>query len=209
MRADTMRQVAGRQSSRLAGLGAILLTLGTLVFSSEAGATIDQLSSPTAAANAASPPAETGGNRVIGPGPFQLACMQNGTKLVEGRRIEQIAVSPFSLIGSLSFRRSGDSGRSIILPLGDGLTICVLSQEQQYLKRAAAAFERAIVTNRITTWASARSEAHGRVVPFRSFGDSRGRTCREFTHSITIAGDSDIATGIACRDGSGPWRLDP
>ena len=72
---------------------------------------------------------ETGGHRVIPPGPLHLKCTQFGREIAEGRQLERLAVSPSNVLGWFSFQRRGDRGRTIIMPVGDGLTTCTLSQE--------------------------------------------------------------------------------
>jgi hypothetical protein len=157
--------------------------------------------------------AETGGHRLIDPGPFRLSCQQDGVTIAEASGVEHIAVPPTSLIGALSFRQRGNRRSSIVLPLGDGFTTCALSPELERLRPAAAAVERAIVANQVTTWslapadASGWVEASGRVEPVRSFTNRQGRACRVFLQSITIAGHREIAHGVACRSRRGSWRL--
>jgi hypothetical protein len=200
-------KVRGMDRARLTRIGAIVLAMAGLLLPAATFAKVRSGSGSSAASRSADPQAETGGHPIIAPGPFQLACSQNGTKVVEGQKLDHIAVPPSSLIGALSFRQAGEGGQVLILPMADGITTCVLSQHPEYLKRAAAAFERAIVSNRAATWALARAEASGRVVPLRSFADGAGQTCREFVQSITVAGRLETGTGVACRGRHGSWRL--
>jgi hypothetical protein len=204
--------MSSRLKMRVADRVRPLMRIGTVVLAMAglllpAGAFAKVRSGSSSSVLSTDPQAETGGHPIIAPGPFQLACSQNGTKVVEGRKLDHLAVPPSSLIGALSFRQAGEGGQVLILPMADGITTCVLSQHPEYLKRAAAAFERAIVNNRATTWASARAEASGRVVPLRSFADGAGQTCREFVQSITVAGRLETGTGVACRGRHGSWRL--
>jgi surface antigen len=195
-----------RRGARRPGLG-LLAAATLLLLAGGASAKVETASPAARADRPAEGAAETGGHPLIAPGPFRLSCLQDGLRIAEGRGLEQIAIPPSSLIGALSFRRSGERGRSIIVPLDGGLTTCVLSPEFAQLRPAAAAVERAVVTNRVATWSAADAEASGRVEPVRSFADARGRICREFHQSVTIAGHHEIGSGIACRSRRGSWRL--
>jgi surface antigen len=196
-----------RRMAHLLGSGLLVVASITILLAGGASAKVETEPPAARSERSAEGAAETGGHPLIAPGPFRLACLQDGVRIAEGRGLDQIAIPPSSLIGALSFRRSGARSRSIIVPLGDGLTTCVLSPEVDHLRPAAAAVERAIVTNRVATWSSALAEASGRVEPVRSFADARGRICREFTQSMTIAGHHEIGRGVACRSRRGSWRL--
>jgi hypothetical protein len=165
-----------RVSVALAGVCVLLLA-------GPAAATVVQRS---ASDKPAAPPApETGGSPVVPSGPVHVACTQQGVTIVEGEQVRHLAVSPLTVIGALSFQAPGEHGRTLVIPFGDGRTTCVLSQEPDYLRRAAAAVRAAVAEDRAVTWAVARSGASGRVEPTRSF------------------------VGTACRRDEGDWRLMP
>lgn len=72
---------------------------------------------------------------------------------------------------------------------------------------AATAERRALADNAPADWSDPRSGTSGRVRPLRSFTDAAGRTCREYSQTIKIAGRSHSDTGIACLESAGNWSL--
>ena len=51
--------------------------------------------------------------------------------------------------------------------------------------------------------------ASGSVTVLRDGDSSAGRYCREFQQTVTIAGKSTQATGVACRQSDGAWEIIP
>jgi surface antigen len=47
----------------------------------------------------------------------------------------------------------------------------------------------------------------GTVTPVRDGQDRAGNRCREFEHVVRIDGRQEVATGTACRDADGRWRV--
>jgi hypothetical protein len=184
---------------------AVLTTIGAVLLSGGAFAKVEREHGN--AIRADEPAIEVGGNPVVSAGPFHLSCSQFGLNVVEVQRADRLAISPLSIIGALSFSRFGDRTRNIVLPLGDGVTTCVLAQEPRYLRPATAAVERAVAENRFATWQSLRDRAMGRAVPVRTFTDRNGRMCREFSQTITIDGRSEAGIGFACREADGTWNF--
>jgi hypothetical protein len=76
------------------------------------------------------PAVESGGHRLLPRGKTHISCSQFGNELYDLRGATQLGVSSWSLIGGLSFQRRGDTGRTVILPLGDGITTCTVSPDR-------------------------------------------------------------------------------
>jgi surface antigen len=72
---------------------------------------------------------------------------------------------------------------------------------------AAEAERRALASDAPERWSDPQAQASGEVRPLRDFTDAAGRACREYRHSIRIAGRSDAGSGIACRSSDGSWAL--
>lgn len=53
-------------------------------------------------------------------------------------------------------------------------------------------------------WRNPVSGHYGNIVPGPAYA-RQGSTCRGFSHSVSVAGQLDIARGTACRAGEGPW----
>jgi len=53
-------------------------------------------------------------------------------------------------------------------------------------------------------WRNPSSGHYGNIVPGPAYA-RQGSTCRGYSHSVSIAGQFDIARGTACRVSDGPW----
>jgi surface antigen len=193
------------RSGRLAGSAALAVAL---LLPSIALATVETGDKRDRATAPAEAPAERGGTRTISPGPYRVTCTHYGRTILDARRVEDIAIPPSVLAGALAFR-SVEGGASFVLPLQDGSATCVLGQEPGYLRKAVAAVERALGTGRHAAWREAQAGAHGSIVPLRVFTDAGGRACREFRHTITIAGHTDTTFSVACRGPGSIWQILP
>jgi surface antigen len=59
-----------------------------------------------------------------------------------------------------------------------------------------------------SSWANPDSGHSGSVTPTRTWQRDDGRYCREFEQTVQIDGRSERATGIACRQDDGTWRME-
>jgi surface antigen len=57
------------------------------------------------------------------------------------------------------------------------------------------------------TWNNPQSNHSGSVTPTRDGYSASGSYCREFYQSVNIAGKSENAYGVACRQPDGTWRI--
>jgi surface antigen len=53
-------------------------------------------------------------------------------------------------------------------------------------------------------WRNPVSGHYGNIVPGPAYA-RQGSTCRGYSHSVSVAGQLDIARGTACRVPDGPW----
>jgi surface antigen len=72
---------------------------------------------------------------------------------------------------------------------------------------AATAERRALADDAPADWSDPRSGTSGRVRPLRSFTDAAGRKCREYSQTVTIAGQRHSDKGISCLQSAGNWSL--
>jgi len=72
--------------------------------------------------------------------------------------------------------------------------------------RAALAEQQALTDNKTATWNASDEDVQGEVAPVRTFTRD-GRTCREYTHTITTPTNRDVERGIACQRPDGEWEL--
>ena len=57
------------------------------------------------------------------------------------------------------------------------------------------------------TWANPDTGNSGNIVPQPAIRRADNRYCREFSKTVTIAGEKQRAYGTACRESDGTWRI--
>ena len=129
---------------------------------------------------------------------------------------EEIGALVGAGLGGLAGSFIGDGGGQLVaVGVGTLLGAIMGSEIGKSLDRAdklalAQAQQHALeygVSGSKTTWANPDSENSGEIVPEPAFQDGTGRYCREFWHSVTVAGEKQVAYGTACREPDGTWRL--
>ncbi|WP_207478569.1 RT0821/Lpp0805 family surface protein [Arenibaculum pallidiluteum] len=73
--------------------------------------------------------------------------------------------------------------------------------------RAARAERRAAAENARVEWSNPATGRRGLVEPVRTYENSSGQLCREYTHTLYADGRAETLKGTACREPSGGWRL--
>ncbi|MSP67587.1 MAG: glycine zipper 2TM domain-containing protein [Alphaproteobacteria bacterium] len=59
----------------------------------------------------------------------------------------------------------------------------------------------------VTSWANPDSGHSGTVTPAQAYTASNGQACRNFEQTVTVEGKTERATGTACRQPDGSWRV--
>ena len=62
-------------------------------------------------------------------------------------------------------------------------------------------------TQQTSSWNNPDSKASGSVTPTRTYQTAEGRNCREYETTIVVDGKTEKATGTACRQPDGTWRV--
>ncbi len=57
------------------------------------------------------------------------------------------------------------------------------------------------------SWSNPDSGNMGSVTPIRTFKMADGSFCREYTSTVEIGGESEMAHGTACRQVDGSWKI--
>ncbi len=132
----------------------------------------------------------------------------------EGEALGTIAGA---VIGGLAGSEIGSgSGRDVAIATGAVLGALVGGEIGRRLDEHSAmvagnAQNRALNQGRIgqrISWDNpdnASGPASGAVTVVRSGQDQSGRTCREYTHEVTIAGTKETVVGTACLGEDGRW----
>ena len=56
-------------------------------------------------------------------------------------------------------------------------------------------------------WTNPDNGNEGTVTPVRTYQRNDGSYCRDFTQTITVDGEFEEASGTACRQADGTWRM--
>lgn len=73
--------------------------------------------------------------------------------------------------------------------------------------RAATAERTAVARNEAITWSNPDTGNRGSIEPNRTYTNSRGQTCRDYTHTVYVEGKAETARGTACQQDDGTWSL--
>ena len=55
------------------------------------------------------------------------------------------------------------------------------------------------------SWSNPRSGNKGEIIPLRTFLSRDGKLCRDYSRTITVAGETEQTVHTACRNGQGDW----
>ena len=62
-------------------------------------------------------------------------------------------------------------------------------------------------TGATTKWENPDSGNSGSFKPTKTYKASTGQNCREFESTVFIEGKTEVATGKACREADGTWKI--
>ncbi|MFC1673618.1 RT0821/Lpp0805 family surface protein [Pseudomonadota bacterium] len=79
--------------------------------------------------------------------------------------------------------------------------------DQVMMERTSQASLEHTRTGTISKWSNPDSGNSGTVTPTRTYQRGDGTHCREFTQDVVIDGRVREATGTACRQADGSWRI--
>jgi surface antigen len=119
-------------------------------------------------------------------------------------------------LGALAGSQIG-SGKGKMAAIGVGTLLGAImgSELGKSLDRAdqlAAdqASQRALESNRVgqaSSWRNPDTGHEGTITPTKTYQNTSGEQCREFTHTVIIGGQSEKAYGTACRQSDGSWKI--
>jgi surface antigen len=103
---------------------------------------------------------------------------------------------------------------SVLLWVASG-SVCVAAQgfdslDESEQKAMADTFQYALENNPTdldSTWVNPDAAHSGKVKPVKTFYNSQGEPCREFTQTIIIGNQEEQGYGTACRQPDGSWQI--
>ncbi len=141
------------------------------------------------------------------------ACQTPGGGMENMNTSETVGTIGGAVAGALLGSRFG-GGAGKVATIGVGTVLGALAGREvsraitgNDSRRASDAEERAIANNTPITWNNPETGVRGSVQPQRTYQNSYGQTCREYTHTIYVDGHAETAKGTACRQPDGSWQL--
>jgi surface antigen len=114
-----------------------------------------------------------------------------------------------ALLGSQIGAGTGNTVATVLGAVGGALAGRALGErlDQRNQRRATLAEQSAVAQNQQVSWTDPETRTRGTVEPIRTFQTAQGNVCREYAHTVYIDGEPETATGVACRQADGTWRL--
>jgi len=79
--------------------------------------------------------------------------------------------------------------------------------DRMYAERTAQNALESGKTGQISTWKNPDSGHAGTITPIRTYESAYNESCREYETTVTIDGRQEKATGQACRQADGSWKI--
>jgi len=137
-------------------------------------------------ADAENNPKQTLGT-IVGAGLGALAGSQVG-----GGRGQMAAVAIGALAGAWM---GGEVGKSLD------------KADRAYMARTTQDSLEYAKTGSSSSWRNPDSGHHGTVTPSKTYEKASGEYCRQFEQTIYVGGKEETATGRACRQADGTWKI--
>jgi surface antigen len=90
---------------------------------------------------------------------------------------------------------------------GAGVDDSLDLDDRRYMQRTA---QNALEFNRTwetSMWRNPETDAEGMLTPTRTYESAAAKWCREFEATVTVDHEQELATGHACRERDGTWRI--
>jgi len=134
------------------------------------------------------------------------ACAQAGPKTAVGAASGAAA-------GGLIGAAAGGGAEGIVAGvllgglLGGAIGNALDQRDREYIRRTSYQSMEYGRIGEASTWRNPDSGHYGSVTPTRTYQESSGNYCREFTQTVVVNGQQQDAYGRACRQPDGSWRV--
>ena len=116
--------------------------------------------------------------------------------------------------GALGSRFGGGTGKLITTGVGTLLGAYLGSELGQSLDRADEGYAQQAASQAYSApigstiqWNNPESGNRGTITPIRDGRDSSGAYCREYQQTVYVSGRAQQASGTACQQPDGSWRI--
>jgi surface antigen len=73
--------------------------------------------------------------------------------------------------------------------------------------QASTTERQAVANNQSMAWTNPDTGNRGSIEPTRSYRNTTGQLCRDYTHTIFVGTQAETARGTACQQADGSWQL--
>lgn len=142
-----------------------------------------------------------------------VALLATGCATMEANPKTTVGAAGGGLVGGLIAAAAGGNPAAIAASVIGGMLIGgavgnLLDQRDKQM--AAEAAHRAMETaptGKPVAWSNPDSGHSGTVTPTKTYQTASGTYCREYQTTVLIDGKQERATGTACRQSDGSWKI--
>ena len=142
-----------------------------------------------------------------------VAILATGCASMEANPKTTVGAAGGGLVGGLIAAAAGGNPAAIAASVIGGMLIGgavgnLLDQRDKQM--AAEAAHRAMETaptGKPVAWSNPDSGHSGTVTPTKTYQTASGTYCREYQTTVLIDGKQERATGTACRQSDGSWKI--
>jgi len=142
-----------------------------------------------------------------------VALLTTGCATMEANPKTTIGAAGGGALGGLIAAAAGGSGAAIAASVIGGMLVGGLVGnllDERDKRLAAEAAQKAMETaptGKSVAWNNPDSGHSGTVTPTKTYQTANGTYCREYQTTVLIDGKQERATGTACRQPDGTWRV--
>ena len=142
-----------------------------------------------------------------------VAMLTTGCATMEANPKTTIGAAGGGAVGGLIAAAAGGNPAAIAASVIGGILIGGMvgnlldQRDKQMAAEAAHRAMEAAPTGQSVGWKNPDSGLSGTVTPTKTYQTAEGNYCREYQTTVLIDGKQERATGTACRQADGTWRV--
>jgi surface antigen len=142
-----------------------------------------------------------------------IALVGTGCAAMEANPKTTIGAAGGATVGGLIAAAAGGNPAAIAASVIGGMLVGGMvgnlldQRDKQMAAEAATRAMESTPTGRPVSWQNPDSGHSGTVTPTRTYQTANGTYCRDYETTVLIDGKKERATGTACRQPDGTWRV--
>jgi len=142
-----------------------------------------------------------------------VALMATGCATMEANPKTTIGAAGGGMVGGLIAAAAGGNPAAIAASVIGGILIggvvgnLLDDRDKRMAAEAAHRAMESAPTGKPVAWQNPDSGHSGTVTPTRTYQTASGNYCRDYQTTVLIDGKQERATGTACRQPDGSWRI--